>query len=102
MEEQGLIKGYGIMINWNKLGKVHYKILIDPFIYTKKEFDSLKDAISSNKKVICIREVISRYMLEFDMIVDNYNEILELTYSLKENFSELIRGYDIVHVREEI
>ena len=102
LEKLQIIKGYSIMIDWKKLGKVHYKILIDPFIYSEERFDSLKDSISSDRKVICIREVISRYMLEFDMIVDSYNEILELMNSLKENFSELIRGYDIVHVREEI
>lgn len=102
MEKKGIIKGYGIMINWSKLGKVHYKILIDPFIYTRKKFDSLKEAISSNKRVICFREVISKYMIEFDIIVESYNEILESMNPLKENFSDVIRGYDIVHVREEI
>ncbi len=102
MEQAQLIKGYGVRVDWRKIGKVHYKILLDPFIYDKKRFEELKKHLLDHVKVIKISEVMSRYMLEFDIVVDNYNDILELMHALKENFSDIIRSYDIVHIRNEI
>ncbi|MFC1685629.1 Lrp/AsnC family transcriptional regulator [Nanoarchaeota archaeon] len=102
LEKERVIAGYGISINWYKLNKVRYRILIEPLIYNKNKFVELKDFIRAKEEVIAMKQVISRYMVEFDIVVSNYNEALVFLDLIREKFSELIKGYDIVVIKDII
>ena len=100
LETEKVIVGYGIVVNWKKLDKVRYRILIEPLVYNRKRYEEFKDFIRDSPHVIGMKQVISRYMVEFDMVSDSYNEILAFMDSIRGKYSELIRSYDIVHIRE--
>jgi len=102
LEKQGLIKGYSIFINWKKLGKVHYRILIDTYNIKKQELEDFLMYIRKNPGIIQINHVVSHYILEFDIISDNYNSIQDFIKELKRKFSKFIRSYDLLYIEEEI
>ncbi len=101
LEKMGVIAGYRTLLDWRKLQKEHYKVLLDPFVYDREKFVAFKEHIRSNMQVIKMSEVISKYMLEFDIIVDKYTEILQFMSGLKEKYSDLIKGYDVIYIRYE-
>lgn len=100
LEREKVIMGYSIDVDWKKLGKTHYRVLIDTFIYNKEKFKELKEHIKNNKNVIAMSETLSKYLLDFDIISDNYNELVDFLYELRRKFAELIRNYDVLYVRE--
>jgi len=102
LEEEKIIAGYGIVVRWNRLNKVRYRILIEPLVYNRKKFTEMKDFIRADRNVIGMKQVISKYMVEFDIVANSYNEVIIFLDSLKERYSDLIKNYDIVHIRDII
>lgn len=102
LEKSDIIKGYSIYLDWKKLGMVHYRVLIDSYLSNKEEFEALIKKIRNNPDVVSIKTVISKYVLEFDMISKSYNEMAEFISNLKSNFPDTIKTTDLLYVEQEI
>jgi DNA-binding Lrp family transcriptional regulator len=102
LEKSGIIKGYSLFIDWRKLGRVHYRVLMDCYVSDKEEFESLIQKIRENPEVISIKTVISKYVLEFDIVPKTYNELTEFISGLKSTFQDTLKSTDLLYVEEEI
>lgn len=102
MESQKIIVGYSILVDWKLLGQVHYKVLLDPCVHNNSEYEKLKEFLRKNRRVIGINKVISDNLIEFEIISENQNILLDFINILRTEFSGVIKTYDILYIREEM
>jgi DNA-binding Lrp family transcriptional regulator len=86
LEKKGIILAYQTFLNKNTLNIKHNKVFLG-FDFTRKNKQSIINALRTYDNVIYITESGYKYDLEFEILSFNDSEIKELIKRLKDNFN---------------
>ena len=98
MIKERVILGFIPIINFEKLGFIHYKIVIN--LKDPSKISLLKEEISKSKNTIYITRSFGTYDLEFEFVCKNINELFVFMKSLNSKIA--IKDYDIIFGNKEI
>ena len=101
LEEKGIIIGYRVSIDINKLGLEFFKIILYYRYINKKEETRLLEYIKRLPQSIYYVKMIAPWDAELEVIVNNYHELNNVVDDLRKEFSEIIRNHEIVIINKE-
>lgn len=96
MEKNGIILGYRISIDLNKLGLEFFKAIIYLKSLSKKEEDSLYRYMYKHPKSAYYIRSITPWEVEFEFVVESYVEFNKIINDLRKSFPNVIRNYESV------
>ena len=84
-------KGINIITKNNKSEREVQNITIDKEMSTEKKYDTLKEAVEANKKVIKEKEEeIARLRLENESLMENNNKIKRIAWNMDQEIKVLM------------
>jgi len=92
LEKKGIIQGYRINLNLEKLGYEYYKINFQ--LHSLKNSKEIESFCKMNKNIVFMDFTISDYDFEIDIEVKNKAELYSLIKELKSKFD--IKRYEII------
>lgn len=98
LEKIGLITGYTLDIDKDKIGILHYKILLRLNNLSPEKTRFMLDKISSYNKVIALIRMLAEWDYEIDIEVENVTELKDFIMNLTTDFSEIIKDYDFIRI----
>jgi len=101
MIKKGIITGFRIALNYEKLGIHFYKLFIYLENPREKRFKELMNYLRNNKNVIHNLKVIGNWDLEPELEVYSEAEFNSNLSELKDKFSDIIKNIGIVTISKE-
>jgi Lrp/AsnC family leucine-responsive transcriptional regulator len=101
LENRGIIIGYRISIDINKLGLEFFKIILYYRSINKEEEKRLLEYIKNLPQSIYYVKMIAPWDAELELIVKNYQELNEIIDNLRKEFHETIRNHEVVVIDKE-
>ncbi|MFH1917434.1 MAG: AsnC family transcriptional regulator [Nanoarchaeota archaeon] len=98
LKENNIITKHLLLLNQEKLGQEHYKILL--FTNNQDKIISIIQKAYANKNVIAIIKTLAEWDLEIDLEVMSRQEVTRFMMGLSAEFSTIIRDYDILRIRD--
>jgi DNA-binding Lrp family transcriptional regulator len=98
LKDNLVIGGSTIILDNNKIGQLHYKLLLFINDFTESNVNGLINTIKQNNRVIAIVKTLAQWDYEVDLEVENVDQLKEFTMELTSKFSQLIRDYIIIRV----
>ncbi|RJQ18214.1 winged helix-turn-helix transcriptional regulator [Candidatus Woesearchaeota archaeon] len=96
LEKEKIILGYRVMINYQALGFMHYRV----FLHLENSSEELEKQIIQflklQKEVVSVTKTIGYGDLEFRAIVKNLDEYYELMKRLRTQFSDQIKDIEFI------
>lgn len=100
-EKRGIILGYRVLVNLNKLNKEFFK----NFIYLKnlipEREKALIDFCSRQYNIVYYIRGIGSWQLELEFEVDSYQHYNKIMDEIREKFADIIRNIEFVLIQKE-
>jgi Lrp/AsnC family leucine-responsive transcriptional regulator len=101
MEKKGVISGYRISIDYNKLGIKFYKCFLYLGNSDLKKVNELENYFLNNKNIIHDVKVLGNWDYEPEFEVFSEEEFEKILGEMKDKFSDIISKMDVVTIRKE-
>jgi Lrp/AsnC family leucine-responsive transcriptional regulator len=101
LEKRDVIRGYTAIFNLEALGIIYYKIYFDFQNTTPEQLKKLDQFILLHPNIIYRDHVIGGHPCEIEVQVRNEKELRELIDEMKNEFSSIIRSYEVLHYFKE-
>jgi Lrp/AsnC family transcriptional regulator, leucine-responsive regulatory protein len=101
LKEREIVSIYKTVINYEKIGFDHYKMLIFPREYSDETERKLIEFLKQNKNCVNIIRTIGPWKLEAEFLVKKTNEIEKIENKLHEIFQKDIRDLETSIIRNE-
>ncbi|MBT5023630.1 Lrp/AsnC family transcriptional regulator [Candidatus Woesearchaeota archaeon] len=101
LQSQGIITGFGVRIDFNKLGGSFFVIQLKLQRMNTKLHSKLKTIALLNKNVITYAKVISDFDIDLELETLNRSDFDNLLRQLREEFALQIKEYNILEVTKE-
>lgn len=101
MKEKGILQGFIVFIDLNKIGYKLYKICIYLDCSDKNSKDKVIELLTKNPNVIHLIKSISSWELEAEIEYDNVENIYNCINSLKNELPDIIKKIDLITINEE-
>lgn len=101
LEKKKIILGYRVAINYDKLGIKFFKTFIYLDNPNKEKVNSLISYLEQNKNVIHHVKVLGNWDLEPEFEVYNEEEFDRILNQIKDKFSDIVKGIDIITISKE-
>lgn len=102
MEKKGIILGYRINIDLEKVGRDYFKSLISFHNLTAEEERKFRQFCSDTPSIVYYIRNIAEWDVELDIEIENFKKFNELIREIKDKFSNIIRNIDSVFISEEM
>lgn len=99
--KRGIITGFRIALNYEKLGIQFYKLFIYLDNPEERRFADLMNYLRHNKNVIHNLKVLGNWDLEPELEVYSEKEFNSNLQELKDRFSDIIKNIEIVTIEKE-
>jgi len=94
LEEKGIILGYRIAIDFNKLGLEFFKAIIYFKSLSEKDEKALFEWMRTNPNSLYYIRSLAPWEAEFEFAVENYQKFNEIINDLRKKFPNVIRNYE--------
>lgn len=101
LEKLGIILGYRISIDINKLSLEFFKIILYYRSISSEEERKLFEYIKNLSQSIYYVKMIAPWDAELELIVNNYHELNNIIDDLRKEFHEIIRNHETVIIHKE-
>lgn len=101
MEKLGIIIGYRISIDINKLGLEFFKIILYYRSISPEEEKRLFEYIKNLSQSIYYVKMIAPWDAELELVVNNYHELNNIIDNLRKDFHKIIRNHETVIIHKE-
>jgi len=91
LEKNGVIQNYILILNNNKIGQFHYKILLDLKNLTKQTENLFSDFCKNNKNIFYVCKTLTPWKFEIDLEVNNPEQYREILKEIKNKFGNIIK-----------
>lgn len=101
LEKEKIIQGYGVLVDFKKLGFKFYKVWFSLKSLDNKKLKEMMLFFQMMPNIVWITKIIGYYDLSIEIKVEegeNYHLIID---QIKEKFSEFIRSYESLLIFEE-
>ena len=99
LERQGVIQGYRVKINTEKLGYEHHKVFL--VLENPGARERIIHFLAKEPRVVYVTEVIGRADLEFEIMVRTGTELNGFMRQLRLEFAQLIKEYETILTYKE-
>lgn len=96
LEKKGIIIGYRAIVNYTKLGFLHYRIFLHLENANQNKLNGLMEFLKQQKSIISMSQTIGFCDLEFRALISHISEFFDLIEKIRNNFPEIIKGYDSI------
>jgi len=93
LEKLGILKSYIIVLNTEKLGILHYKVLLKVGNFNEKLEKEFLEFCRAHKNITFYNKGIGSWEIELDLEVGNSEEFREIMRLLKQRFADSIKEY---------
>ncbi|MFT7615765.1 MAG: Lrp/AsnC family leucine-responsive transcriptional regulator [Candidatus Woesearchaeota archaeon] len=100
LENEKVILGYRLMINYELLGYDHYRIFLFLENSTSEKMKAITNYCKNASQIISLTKTIGYCDLEFRAVVKNINELYDLLDDLNNTFSGIIKNKQILLYRK--
>ncbi|MBS3162909.1 winged helix-turn-helix transcriptional regulator [Candidatus Woesearchaeota archaeon] len=102
LEKEGIILGYRISVDYNKLGLEYFKAIIYFRTLTRKEEMALFEWMKNHPQSLYYIRSLAPWEVEFEFVVENYLEFNKIINELREKFPKVIRNHEhLIIIHEE-
>lgn len=101
LEKKGLIKGYRISLNYEKIGYKFYKCFIKLKNINQLRIKDFITYCKSNPNIIHYVQVLGDWDLEPEFEIENDESFYEIIRDIRNKFSDIINTLDIVRITKE-
>jgi DNA-binding Lrp family transcriptional regulator len=101
MEESGVILGYRISVDLNKLGYMFFKAILYFKSLSCKQEASLREWMRSHKNSVYYIRSLAPWEAEFEFVVENYQQFNQIISDLREKFPNVVKNCEHVLFSEE-
>jgi len=101
LEEKKIITGYKPEFDLDKLGYQYYKINLSTFNTKPEKMKKLIYYIEQHPNIIYTNEVLGGADIEIEIQIESPEKLRKLIDSMLEEFSDMIRDYEILHYYKE-
>ena len=98
LKKEEIILGYNLVLNQDKINQLHYKVLLYLNNLSKEKEQKLLTFSRMNNRVIAIIKTLAEWDYEIDLEVEDVNQIKKFTMDLTNQFSEIIRDYNLIRI----
>ncbi|RMF06169.1 Lrp/AsnC family transcriptional regulator [Candidatus Woesearchaeota archaeon] len=99
LQSRGIILGYRVFINYQKLGFLHYRVFLHMESYTPQLEKKLIEYLKQNKTCPSITKTIGYCELEFRAVVSSVDEFYALMNDMKNTFPEIKEYESIIYAK---
>lgn len=96
LEKKQIISGYGILLDYTKLGKQTYQVLLTTTALVRDESEALESFCRANEKVHFYVETMGLWSYEITLVVDNQQELQDALNEIKAIVAGKLRGLQIL------
>lgn len=100
-EKKGIIKGYGISLDLQKISYMYYKLHLNFKKFDTKRFNALKEYARRNANVIYTNEFINGADFELDIYIENSEKYHKLLDEIRLSFSDIIKNFETMQYYKE-
>ncbi len=101
LEKEGVIVGYPVSLDLEKLGLLHFKLQLHFGTYDKHSEQQLLEFCKTNPNFIWFIRQIGDCMIELEVEVEDFKHLNDLVSSLRRHFSKFLREVDTIFIRKE-
>jgi len=101
LHKKKVILGSSILIDFNKIGYLSYKILLNLKNKTKKNTEQIIQYLNSHLHILEVINGLGNWDLEIDLEVKSVHEFNEIITQIRTKFKDLILGYNTLIKYEE-
>jgi len=94
LEEKEIILGYRISVDFNKLNLEFFKAIIYFRKLSEKDENSLFEWMKTHPNSLYYIRSIAPWEVEFEFVVENYQEFNKIINNLRKRFPHVIRNYE--------
>jgi len=93
LEKEGIISGYGVLLNPDPLSLVSYKVLLFLNALPNEKFDALVKTLHMDTRVVHVIKTLGEWDLEIDLEISDFRECRNTVMELTRKFPGTIRDY---------
>jgi DNA-binding Lrp family transcriptional regulator len=101
LEEEGVIAGYRMFIDFSSLNKDSFKIFIKYNNQKKEQENGLLEYIRRTPGILATVRLFGRWDLDIEIHKENIKTLQEFIMEMRNKF-EIIEDYEIVHIIDEL
>lgn len=94
MEEKGIILGYRIAVDFNKLGLEFFKAIIYFKSLSNEDERSLFEWMRQNPNSLYYIRSLAPWEVEFEFVVESYQQFNKIINELRKRFPHVISHYE--------
>ncbi len=102
LEKSGVIQGYGINIDPQKIGMKFYKIFIKLNSFAKNKYDWIINSLLKEKYTLHLIECIGKYEIEIEAEIPESQNLQEIIKTIRNSSPESIERVEAVEIISEI
>ncbi|MEK6891965.1 MAG: Lrp/AsnC family transcriptional regulator [Nanoarchaeota archaeon] len=99
--KKGTINRFRLVLDVTKIGLSYYKAIIYVKDYTDQKNMRLKQYCINQGNIFHYEQKMGPWMLELELDAENYESADKQLKQMKEHFSDFIRSYELLLIREE-
>ena len=101
LEEKGIIFGYRISVDINKLDLELFKVILYYRSISKEEEKRIFEYVKKLSQSTYYIKMIAPWDAELELVVNNFQELNEIIDGLRKEFHKIIRNHEVVLIHKE-
>ncbi|MCR4335824.1 MAG: Lrp/AsnC family transcriptional regulator [archaeon] len=96
LEKQKVIGGYGVQLDFTKIGYEYWKIHVSLKSYSEQRFNELNNYCIQHPNIVYTDELIGGADLEIEGFFRNSSELQNFMNNMRYKFNDLVRDFEIM------
>lgn len=99
LEREGIIKGYGVEINQDLVGK--RRAIIDIVLRYPKALHKAKQFFEDKKEIVFTMRLLGTYDLSVELVIDDDRRLREIIDEFRSTYKDMYNDYDVSNCYED-
>lgn len=101
LEKQGIIQGFRIALNFEKIGYLYYKLLFNLKNLTIEREREFREYCKITPNIVQFIKYLGNWEIQIEIEVPSEESLFEIIEHLRNNFNDIIKTYEILRLKEE-
>lgn len=101
MTKNGIIQGFRISLNPDKIGHLYYKLLFSLAYVTPQKEKELREFCKQEPYIIQYIKYLGNWEVHIELEVPSEGKLFEIIDEIRNRFGVIIKTYDILRLKEE-
>ena len=101
LQKKGIIQGFRIAIDFNKIGYLYYKLLFNLKDLTIEKEREFREYCKRNPNIVQFIKYLGNWEIQIEIEVPSEEKLFEIIEHIRNKFTDIIKTYDILRLKEE-